>query len=437
MNALSTEFSLSTYRGDYYHTIEFKNGEKVNDIKEKVKKNGKKHGTIVSFISNPYYLGAGSHLPIDKVKEWLELMSYQLNYNIEFHIEEWEGLKLVNKEKIKRKGFSDLIFHYIQNPKDLIVQPISLESSKKITEEVKKDVVDESGKVKAKKEKMKKDVNLSFAFAYDQSMETDERSFCNFTQTDDGGVHLDSVEEVFCRYFQQQTKDSLSESQKSKMQILFQDVKAGLKLVVNLSTNAQVEFMGNAKNRIQNENLKPVLKDMTQELLTEYFANDSAKLQAIIKVIKANAKARIDLQKAKSVNVSKKIDNFADMELSNFIKCNNTGNAYKELFLIEGRKSAAGSMVNGRDPNTQAIFGFRGVTANAFKKSLAEIMENGEWKQYVRVLHTGIGASFDIRRLYYDKIIISTDADIDGLIKSRSSKTWLIAGKGFCQTRVA
>ena len=414
MNALSTEFSLSTYRGDYYHTIEFKNGEKVNDIKEKVKKNGKKHGTIVSFISNPYYLGAGSHLPIDKVKEWLELMSYQLNYNIEFHIEEWEGLKLVNKEKIKRKGFSDLIFHYIQNPKDLIVQPISLESSKKITEEVKKDVVDESGKVKAKKEKMKKDVNLSFAFAYDQSMETDERSFCNFTQTDDGGVHLDSVEEVFCRYFQQQTKDSLSESQKSKMQILFQDVKAGLKLVVNLSTNAQVEFMGNAKNRIQNENLKPVLKDMTQELLTEYFANDSAKLQAIIKVIKANAKARIDLQKAKSVNVSKKIDNFADMELSNFIKCNNTGNAYKELFLIEGRKSAAGSMVNGRDPNTQAIFGFRGVTANAFKKSLAEIMENGEWKQYVRVLHTGIGGSFDIRRLYYDKIIISTDADIDG-----------------------
>ena len=414
MNALSTEFSLSTYRGDYYHTIEFKNGEKVNDIKEKVKKNGKKHGTIVSFISNPYYLGAGSHLPIDKVKEWLELMSYQLNYNIEFHIEEWEGLKLVNKEKIKRKGFSDLIFHYIQNPKDLIVQPISLESSKKITEEVKKDVVDESGKVKAKKEKMKKDVNLSFAFAYDQSMETDERSFCNFTQTDDGGVHLDSVEEVFCRYFQQQTKDSLSESQKAKMQILFQDVKAGLKLVVNLSTNAQVEFMGNAKNRIQNENLKPVLKDMTQELLTEYFVNDSSKLQAIIKVIKANAKARIDLQKAKSVNVSKKIDNFADMELSNFIKCNNTGNAYKELFLIEGRKSAAGSMVNGRDPNTQAIFGFRGVTANAFKKSLAEIMENGEWKQYVRVLHTGIGASFDIRRLYYDKIIISTDADIDG-----------------------
>ena len=142
MNALSTEFSLSTYRGDYYHTIELKNGAKVNDIKEKVKKNGKKHGTIVSFISNPYYLGAGSHLPIDKVKEWLELMSYQLNYNIEFHIEEWEGLKLVNKEKIKRKGFSDLIFHYIQNPKDLIVQPISLESSKKITEEVKKDVVD-------------------------------------------------------------------------------------------------------------------------------------------------------------------------------------------------------------------------------------------------------------------------------------------------------
>jgi DNA gyrase subunit B len=413
-NALSSYFSLETYRGDYYHKIEFKDGQKVGDTKGIPTKKGKKHGTIVSFISNPIYLGAGSHLPFDKVREWVTLMSYQLDYNIEFHLEEWEGLKIIKKETIKRKDFSDMIFSYIQNPKDLIVQPISLSAKENIVEEIKRNIVDDNGKVKTKKEKMKKQVSLSFAFAYDEGMEVDERSFCNFTQTDDGGVHVESVEEVICRYFQQQTRDSLSEAQRAKTPILFQDVKAGLKLVVNLSTNAQVQFMGNAKNRIQNENLRPVLKDMTSKALTDFFANDQARLQAIIKVVKANAKARIELQKAKSVNVSKKVDTFAEYELANFIKCNNTGNKYKELFLIEGRKSAAGSMVNGRDAATQAIFGFRGVTANAFKKSLPEIMENGEWKQYVRVLHTGIGQSFDIRRLYYNKIIISTDADIDG-----------------------
>ena len=96
-------------------------------------------------------------------------------------------------------------------------------------------------------------------------------------------------------------------------------MKAGLLLVVNLSTNAQVQFMGNAKNRIQNENLKPVLKEMTQEYIDEFFTKEPAKLQAIIKIVKANAKARIDLQKAKSVNVSKKIDVFGEYELINFI----------------------------------------------------------------------------------------------------------------------
>ena len=417
VNALSTYFTLATYRGDYYHEIEFKDGEKTNDVREKTSKTGKKHGTITSFIANPFYLGAGSHLPMDKVREWLELMSYLIMYDIEFQVEEWEGLTCISKEKYKKKDFAELINHYISDPKALIFQPVSMTSKRTITEEIKKNIVDDKGVVKAKKEKMKKSVTLQFGFAYDQSMEVDERSFCNFTQTDDGGIHIEGVEDVLCRFLQQQTRDSLSDTQKEKMQILYQDVKAGLKLVVNLSTNAQVDFMGNAKSRIQNENLKPVLKEMALEEITKYFEKEPGKLKALTGIIKANAKARIDLQKAKSINVSKKIDTFGEYELSNFIKCNNTGNKYKEIFLIEGRKSAAGSMINGRDPYTQAIFGFRGVTANAFKKSLSEIMGangNSEWKQYVRVLHTGIGANFDIRRLYYNKIIISTDADIDG-----------------------
>lgn len=351
---------------------------------------------------------------MDKVREWLELMSYLIMYDIEFQVEEWEGLTCISKEKYKKKDFAELINHYISDPKALIFQPVSMTSKRTITEEIKKNIVDDNGVVKAKKEKMKKSVTLQFGFAYDQSMEVDERSFCNFTQTDDGGIHIEGVEDVLCRFLQQQTRDSLSDTQKEKMQILYQDVKAGLKLVVNLSTNAQVDFMGNAKSRIQNESLKPVLKEMALEEITKYFEKEPGKLKSLIAIVKANAKARIDLQKAKSVNVSKKFDRFSEYDLTNLVKCNNTGNKYKEIFLIEGRKSAAGTMNNARDPYTQAIFGFRGVTANAFKASLAEIMNNDEWRQYVTALHTGIGRDFDIRRLYYDKIIISTDADIDG-----------------------
>ena len=273
----------------------------------------------------------------------------------------------------------------------------------------------EKGTVKAKTSKAKKQIKLEFAFAYNQEeMVPEYDSFCNFTNTEEGGIHVDAVEDAVCKFLQQKTKDDMSDAAKAKMDITRADVKAGLVMVVNLSTNAQVQFMGNAKNKIQNEELKPVLKEIATKLLEDYFAEEPGKLSACIKTIKQNAKARIEMQKAKSVTIKKRVDNFSEYEIHNFIKANNTGNKYRELFLIEGRRSAAGSMVDGRDPNTQAIFGFRGVTANPFKCTLAQIMENEEWRNYVKVLRCGIGNNFNLDHLYYDKIIISTDADIDG-----------------------
>ena len=99
--------------------------------------------------------------------------------------------------------------------------------------------------------------------------------------------------------------------------------------------------------------------------------------------------------------------------MSNYIRPNNTGKQWKELFLVEGN-SASGSARNGSNPDTQGMFMFRGVTANAMKCSLSEIMQNREWRDLVTVLRTGIGPKFDINKLYFDRINIFTDADIDG-----------------------
>ena len=101
------------------------------------------------------------------------------------------------------------------------------------------------------------------------------------------------------------------------------------------------------------------------------------------------------------------------MSMKNFIRANNTGRKYRELFLVEGN-SAAGGARNGCDPDTQAFFLFRGVVANSFKCGLSEIMENRELHDLVTVMRCGIGSSFDINKLYYDRINIFTDADIDG-----------------------
>lgn len=407
---------LATYRGDYYHKIEFTNGEISNDEKGPIKKNDKKHGTIVSCIVNQQYLGKGAHLPIEEVKDWIDMQSYQIHDNVLVTVEEWAGLKLEKTTKYKKKDFSQFINKFISDPKTLLLHPISLSASRKVEEEYIKTIIDQkTNKVKQKKEKKKKNVNLGFAFTYDAaSTENDYVSFCNFTKTDDGGVHLETVEDTLCKFLMNKTKDSMGEAQKQKMDITRNDIKGGLKLVVNLSTDMQVQFMGNQKTKIRNEELKPVIREMVNEELTKFFEKEPGKLQTAVKVIKENARARIEAQKAKSATVSKNANIFSDFAIPNLIRCNNTGKAYKELFLVEGRKSAAGALVNGRDPNTQAIFGFRGVTANPLKRDLAGIMDNDEWRCYVKTLRTGIGSNFDINRLYYNKIIISTDADIDG-----------------------
>ena len=84
------------------------------------------------------------------------------------------------------------------------------------------------------------------------------------------------------------------------------------------------------------------------------------------------------------------------------------------MYRLTELSSAKGSLVDGRDPDTQAFLAFRGVTANGFKRNEATILDNKEWYDYVKLLKTNFGPKFDLSKLYYDKIIIETDSDIDG-----------------------
>lgn len=405
--ALSTKFSIRNYRKEenFIHTIVFEEGKKISD---KFEKNPKGlHGADISFIPNKKYLGRTARLDETMLYDWIQSNSYLMNSNkkkkFKTKFEVWDGLKCIRNETIETKPFSDLLKKICVSP---IIDPIVLTTHGKMEE------------VDINEKKSIKDVNLEIAFAYDsnssQDMNSSILSYCNFTNTKNGGVHVDTVNECICRFLQRETKNSLSDKEKEKYDILWQDVRSDLRIVINLSSNAQVQFMGNAKLQIGNEALIPVIKELVNTGLDEYFKGNQALLQNYTKIVKRNAKARIELNKIKSVVTKPKTNHFQDFSNANFTPCSNNGkNDYTELYLVEGQKSALGGIVNARNTKIQAVFGFRGVVANPYKRDITTIFDNLEWRNYCNTIGYDIRTG-DIRNLRYNKLIIGTDADTDG-----------------------
>lgn len=418
VNALSDEFVLRSYREieKTIHTIKFRNGEKVTDEIERMGNKGKQHGSLVSFIPSKKYLGANTVFPYKDMMEWVNKMTYFIrkkDLTITFNI--YEGLTLVDSKVYKPKDFDGLLEDIVTNtsysPKLVCC------GDTKIREVVRESSIDPKTKeVIVSEKEVEKNVHLDFALRYVDESITFFDSYCNYTHTVDGGVHQDTVEKCFCNYMQNKTKASMTDAQKEKTPILWDDVRFGLCCVVNLSSNAQIGFVGNAKTKIAAANLVAPMTELINAKLDEFFKEHPKVLGDYIKIIKLNAKSRIEAAKVRVAVQKETMNSFKEHEMKNYIRCVHTGKQWKELFIVEG-DSPAGTARNACDPLTQAFFLCRGVTANAFKKTLSELMGpngNVELKNLVTVLRCGIGPSFKLSKLYFNRINIFTDQDADG-----------------------
>ena len=414
VNALSDKFIITSYREDegYKHTIVFEDGEKIKDTKTPLKKSDPRHGSSISFIPSKKYLGNNTVIPYKEMVEWIEKMLFFVRKKkLKIKVDIFKGMKLKESYTFKPKPF-DLLLDKIAST-DKYSPKCNFTGDGELKESVRKSTIDDSGKVNTKNVTIKKSIHLDVAFRYVPDSITYYDTYCNYTNTIDGGIHQDTFEKCYCTYMQNKTKSTMTDGQKEKTPILWDDIRSGLCCVINLSTNAQVGFVGNAKTKIGSDTLIPYLTEIYNREIDKFFTDNQSVLNEYIKIIKLNAKARVEASKVKSAVKKERVNSFTEHLMTNFIRCNNTGKKFKELFLVEGN-SASGSARNGSSPDTQAFFLFRGVVANSFKCSLAEIMQNRELHDLVTVMRCGIGPTFDPSKLYYDRINIFTDADIDG-----------------------
>ena len=258
---------------------------------------------------------------------------------------------------------------------------------------------------------MKADV----AFTYDIDSVTDDgdiTSFANFTNTTDGGTHVDGFLTGLCKYL----KDYMNKiylGEKSKLVITNADVKNGLKCVIS-AAHINPIFKGQFKGKITNEEFKPFIENLTTKALEEWAATKPAELQKVAKYIKdlAEIRNKTDLEKVKLTS------NYQTSALGDYPKkfVNPAGNKNLELFIVGG-DSAKGPIVNGRNSDFQGIFPIRGKLPNCFARDKAGLLANQEVSGIIRLV-TGekvYKKNFSMDQVRWDKIIFMTDADPDKL----------------------
>ena len=424
VNALSDYFKLVSYREEEQkmHTLVYENGVLQSDETKKTKE----HGSYAEFRVSKKYMGEEAELPIEEVIDWVESLFY-LNSTalkekgITCEIVIMNGLELEYKKTFKPKPFAELLTRLIpaNMKKKQLTEVCHFEGSTSFIENSKTLVTKEDGTTSVENKDIEKVIHFDVAMQYSIAAEMNDvacyDTYCNYTNTTDNGIHLDAFDEAYCRYMQNAVNGSMTEGQRAKLKITWDDIRTNLFCVLNLSTSAQVGFVGNAKQKIGNKELIPYIKEIVTTGLDKFFSTHKDILDEYIKLIRLNAKARQEAAKAKTATQTERLNSFKELAMKNYIPCNNKGkNQFREIYLVEGL-SAAGSVRNGSFPNTQAAFMFRGVTANPLKCSLSELMQNREWRDLVTVLRCGIGPKFDMNKLYFNRINILVDADIDGL----------------------
>ena len=381
VNALSTHMEVEIKRNGKIYKQCYERGKAVTKLE--VIGESKKTGSKTTFWPDPEIFTETTVFDFDTLEHRLREMAF-LN----------KGIKIIFKDEREGRKRSET-FHYEGGIKEFV------KYLNKNKDAIHNDVI--------YFEIIKETCEVEVAMQYTDSYSELVLGYANNINTTDGGTHIVGFKSALTRVFNDYGKNN--KILKENDTLSGDDVREGLTAIVSVKL-AEPQFEGQTKAKLGNSEIRGFVETSTNENLTAFLEENPAQAKMILEKCIRASRAREAARKARDLTRRKgALDSLSlPGKLSD---CSEKDPALSEIFLVEG-DSAGGSAKDGRDRKRQAILPLRGKILNVEKARLDKILNSEEIKNMITAFGCGIGDDFNIEKLRYHKIIIMTDADVDG-----------------------
>jgi len=306
------------------------------------------------------------------------------------------------------KGLKIILIDQKKNKKHIFEYSGGINSFVKYLNKNKTNLLREPIYIKGTEEEEK--VEFEVSIQYNDGYQANIYSFANNINTIEGGTHLSGFKAALTRSVNGYIKDE-NMVKNEKINPTGRDVREGITAVISVKLS-NPQFEGQTKTKLQNSAIKGIINSTVYDKLTTFFEENPKQAKKIANKAIVGARSREAAKKAKELTRRKSVLESGSLP-GKLADCSIQDPAQTEIFLVEG-DSAGGSAKMGRDRTFQAILPLWGKLINTEKARIDKILDNDKLQPIVLAIGAGIGDEFDIEKLRYDKIIIMTDADVDG-----------------------
>lgn len=382
VNALSDKLRVVVRRDGQECTMAFSKGKKIEDFSSKPYKG--RSGTIVRFVPDPEIFTKVIKFDHDTVRNRLHELSYLCQGLSILFIDE---IKKTSEEFNKDDGLSEFV-KFLSNGKKLIDEPIIITD---------------------KKDNMIVNVALQWT---EENLEFDVcRYYTNRVPNPDGGTHMVGFRSGLTRTMNSYIS-SADLPKTLKLTLSGDDVREGLVAIVSIN-HKDPKFNSQDKVKLVSDDARPAVEGVIMDKLTSYLEENPNISKKIVSHCVNALKAREAAKKAREAIRKTAIDSGCGTLPGKLADCQEKDPDKCELFIVEG-DSAGGSAKQGRDRRFQAVLPLRGKIMNVEKSDFQKLIKSEEIINLVTVIGAGVGRSFDSKDIRYGKVIIMTDADVDG-----------------------